>query len=830
MIGSPDLVAFTKEADFHENGHDTFGLPEELSGLKYPSPEDVNPWSKISSGKFKKDFILLSEFSEQVGPQPLLTVPPESKAWGTFDLNHFSLRIMSVDYQTALAGSPGYSSTKLNFVEDSKVVLAESSEGVFAYVHHLTLYDLEARGFVRPFCLAYVSTDENKIIQQLLQLSVEFGKVSECLKTGNRKNFANELEIKLRDLEYTRVLMLRELEKELDNASVEWEGQSNGKLIPEGNREDAKPNDTFLSCEHEVKLMHNAYKSSGTGDYVHDSKSANHEQNGKESKDKKSCVNAQSNKDELPSVEKMIEDYKTLLKQITHYPIRKLREPEFSPYEPDEFPHFFETDFDSQVAGPESSGFTSLNSPLHSLQAIDSISSRFDKHLKTLEELCDDFFHQQALQQLYDIEKQFREDACVLHTQQICQKHLCNLKSTNFLFEDVLHNEADLKIGHYPVLQPSFIPPTRIPSEPVSIDSYTSCVEMVPIKLEFGGPSKRPSVLNNDYTQVDFQSLISVTSPEETDLEDLNTISTKGRQENMECCSTLMKTSISSGDSIEVLGTERSFKSQRSTTSVDSVLQRAPPISITTSLEGQKPGRVPTRRTCSEDSIEVLCTTESIRPEELRASYPCAIDEESQEQETDEKDCSEKQGESVEHNPEHQALETMDPQSIQATLTLTPPDYPVILMQNATSFPNPCTAKESVPQLLFEDACLTVPDDSSDCFSHQSITASTSSEFNFSTSLDQLQSRTRRRKGRVGRAALKFLRQFPFAVHAVFSLLSGRTLVVLGSEEAAVRQLVTALSMYMPHPRGCRESIHAWTSAPLQLSDLLNWKLIGFNR
>ena len=42
----------------------------------------------------------------QVGPQPLLTIPDDPKVFGTFDLNYFSLRIMSVDYQASFVGHP----------------------------------------------------------------------------------------------------------------------------------------------------------------------------------------------------------------------------------------------------------------------------------------------------------------------------------------------------------------------------------------------------------------------------------------------------------------------------------------------------------------------------------------------------------------------------------------------------------------------------------------------------------------------------------------------------------------------------------------------------
>uniref|UniRef100_A0AAV2KFQ2 UDENN FLCN/SMCR8-type domain-containing protein n=1 Tax=Knipowitschia caucasica TaxID=637954 RepID=A0AAV2KFQ2_KNICA len=211
MIGSPDVVAFTKEEDYGQSNPEPWPpVPEEFSIPLYP-PVDSNPWAKTSYAKFTKDFILISEFSEQVGPQPLLTIPDEPKVCGTFDLNYFSLRIMSVDYQASFVGHPpGSAYPRLSFVEDSRVVLGDSKEGAFAYVHHLTLYDLEARGFVRPFCMAYVSADERKIMLQFQELSLRFSQASECLKAGNRRAFAKELQRKLQDLEYTHSVLQQE--------------------------------------------------------------------------------------------------------------------------------------------------------------------------------------------------------------------------------------------------------------------------------------------------------------------------------------------------------------------------------------------------------------------------------------------------------------------------------------------------------------------------------------------------------------------------------------------------------------------------------------------
>lgn len=136
----------------------------------------------------------------------MLTIPDDPAVIGSFDLNHFSVRIMSVDYQASgpLPSSPSShasSGPRLNFSEDSKVILGDSAEDAFAYVQYLTLYDLQARGMVRPFCMAYVCSDQSKLMENFVELSSCFSQASDSLKTGNRQAFSMELQRKLTDLE-----------------------------------------------------------------------------------------------------------------------------------------------------------------------------------------------------------------------------------------------------------------------------------------------------------------------------------------------------------------------------------------------------------------------------------------------------------------------------------------------------------------------------------------------------------------------------------------------------------------------------------------------------
>lgn len=48
----------------------------------------------------------------------------------------------------------------------------------YAQVHHLTLFDITARGFVRPVTLAYVTKDPHKILGSFADFVRRFGEVS----------------------------------------------------------------------------------------------------------------------------------------------------------------------------------------------------------------------------------------------------------------------------------------------------------------------------------------------------------------------------------------------------------------------------------------------------------------------------------------------------------------------------------------------------------------------------------------------------------------------------------------------------------------------------
>ncbi|XP_070568600.1 guanine nucleotide exchange protein smcr8a-like isoform X2 [Ptychodera flava] len=190
--GYSEVAAYSQapEIFFEEDDVEMIAeLPPHLA----PHVRVPHPW--LTNASFKEDFILISEFSEQEGPKPLITIPTD--AAGSFDLNAFAVKIMAVDFQ--MVGGAQFS-----VASDTQIVVEEDKERAYAYVHHFTLYDTEARGFVRPFCMAYVSPDKRKIMNNFADFLKEFRKVSTYFKYGNRLQFLKDIEHGILDLHYTK--------------------------------------------------------------------------------------------------------------------------------------------------------------------------------------------------------------------------------------------------------------------------------------------------------------------------------------------------------------------------------------------------------------------------------------------------------------------------------------------------------------------------------------------------------------------------------------------------------------------------------------------------
>lgn len=301
--------------------------------------------------------------------------------------------------------------------------------------------------------------------------------------------------------------------------------------------------------------------------------------------------------EELEAVEHLIFSHRELLRQVTSYPNRKLKQPDFLPYDTTD-------SLTDPLLFPE---------PCHSLSSSASTSWKSGHRLKPLHELCNSYFLSLMKEQLADTERRLRGDRSVLRSARITCALSKRLSLVNFLFElcpedggEVESTEAELQ-GEMAMKRAA----DDLQSDPMSLESFLSCVEEIPIKLEAGEVAK-------------------VTPVHDVAME--------------------MAGSVSSSDSIEVLGTEKSYRLQqvvstpnsrgsresqrRSRTSQISLKSELEPLLFSTEAPagmtdashrraavdgGVRHVRAYARRENSEDSIEVLSTTDSILPDDLTA-------------------------------------------------------------------------------------------------------------------------------------------------------------------------------------------------------------------
>ncbi|KAM4535765.1 guanine nucleotide exchange protein smcr8a [Fundulus diaphanus] len=786
MIGSPDVVAFTKEDDYGQATPEALDLPEEFSIPLHPLA-DSNPWAKTSYAKFTKDFILISEFSEQVGPQPLLTIPDDPKVCGTFDLNYFSLRIMSVDYQASFVGHPpGSGYPRLSFVEDSRVVLGDSKEGAFAYVHHFTLYDLEARGFVRPFCMAYVAADEKKIMLQFQELSLRFSQASECLKAGNRRAFAKELQRKLQDLEYTHSVLQRE----------------------EGLQREAGP-----QCVYSAHTVEKA--------------------------------------NELANVEKSIYEHRDLLKQISAYHRHPRRDPHAASCQKcmSECLRECEELLDkyAKLANPlgyserVSKGKSQLDDdggeeeadedddeaikrrPSYTPQLIKAKSAKcFDKRLKNLRELCEETFHEATVELLKETERSFRGDLCYLYTQRLDKALRRKQKIVNFLFEEDLDDNVDDEAETLrPFCAVNHATDNFMHLNPPHIVLGSEALELDGLKPQ-GAPD--PACETTTTQELRLLGIHLDSSPSDQTLE---------TQESSEGTK-----SFSSDKS----GTDQAEKQE----SLASINTEGPdPDSDLTPEPDQN--AYPERESSSEDmettAGEDDCDTgqdqtpvsllEVVSELEARNGNECEFGARSELLVPMDTACCMAQEGFLYEAGDPDAVLCLGPNSNlipSQTLVVNQEPHAMHPIQDeytvgSPSSEGPTTGLELPVGVLGDAVSQTSMEDGSDC----TMSASTGSD-RAASPLGYGGSVTLRQRKKAGQGALRFVRQYSFAMQALWCLLSGRTLVVLGADEGRVRRLVSALALFVPNPGKSGERVQPWLSCPFTLTDLHRWKLIGLQR
>lgn len=153
-------------------------------------------------GQYSDDFILICEFSEIEGPKPLLSIPNDAGA--DFNKNEYALHLMCVDFHSHNPIQNNENEKKFRFSADTTIVnFWDKTAQITSCIQHFTLYDIEARGFVRPFCMAYISND-HKAVEFFENIKEKFSQVTDLFRKGNLVLFKQELEQKCSDLRYTR--------------------------------------------------------------------------------------------------------------------------------------------------------------------------------------------------------------------------------------------------------------------------------------------------------------------------------------------------------------------------------------------------------------------------------------------------------------------------------------------------------------------------------------------------------------------------------------------------------------------------------------------------
>ncbi|XP_028311635.1 guanine nucleotide exchange protein smcr8a isoform X2 [Gouania willdenowi] len=616
--------------------------------------------------------------------------------------------------------------------------------------------------------MAYVATEEKKIMLQFQELSLRFSQASECLKAGNRRAFAKELQRKLRDLEYTHSVLQRE----------------------EGLQREAGP-----QCIYSAHTVEKA--------------------------------------NELANVEKSIFEHRDLLRQISSYHHRPRRDPHAaacnkcvtecwseceelleryaklaSPFcfnEEERRTEEGQHQFDEEgVERLDEGDDTSVKRRLsYTPQLIKAKSTKcFDKRLKTLQELCDSTFYEATVELLKETERSFRGDLCYMHTRRL-EKSLCRKQRvTNFLFEEEVGDDDEEKETLRPFCAVNHTRDTFPLSNPPPIVLGTELLEFD--QLEPSPPPVRSSTVR--HTQDSELGLV------ESHFESSPSDQTLETQESSE----ETKGSFSSDKSGTCAAAEAQHDNSSDLTPDPDPERESSSEEVETTAGGEEGDQTPV------SFLDVMCELEALQengsegqtqPLLLPIDTACCIPQEGFLYESEAQICLTPKS----PQPCQISVVNQEPQS----LFPLPDDYTM----GTPCLQNPAAGLELPVGSLGDGVSHTSAEDGSDC----TISTSTGSD-STALSLGYGGVVTLRQRKKAGHGALRFVRQYPFAMQALWCLLSGRTLVVLGADEGRVRRLVSALALFVPGPGKYGEKVQAWLSCSITLTDLQRWKLIGLQR
>ena len=469
--------------------------------------------------------------------------------------------------------------------------------------------------------------------------------------------------------------------------------------------------------------------------------------------------------------------------------------------------------------------------PSYTPQLIKAKSAKcFDKRLKTLQELCDTTFYEATMELLKETESSFRGELCYLHTRRLDKTIRRRQRVINFLFEEDLGDDDEDDCGtlrplcavNHAVNNHTLLnaPPIVLGPEPLELDSLGT--------PDFPDPASETS-----HTRESELGLM------ESHLESSPSDQTLETQESSE----ETKGSFSSDKS--GIGPEEKQQSLASVRSEppDADSNLTPDPDHNTDLERESSSEEMETTAGEEDGddggnqtpvslLEVVSELEASREDDCETvsdgacemesdllvpiDTACCMAQEGFLYEASSSKADPHLGHSSHHHPSQTLVVNQEPQAL-------------LPLQDDYAVGSPClespAAGVELPVGLLGDAVSRTSADGSDC----TMSASAGSDRAASPQGYGGVVTLRQRK-KAGQGALRFVRQYPFAMQALWCLLSGRTLVVLGADEGRVRRLVAALALFVPGPGKCGERVQAWLSCPFTLTDLQRWKLIGLQR
>lgn len=560
---------------------------------------------------------------------------------------------------------------------------------------------------------------------------------------------------------------------------------------------------------------------------------------------------------ELANVEKSIYEHRDLLKQISSYHLHPRRDPhavtcqkcvtkclneceelleKYSKLPANPFSHTDKVrkgeEGQSRIEDEGGDGEVEEEDegikrrPSYTPQLIKAKSAKcFDKRLKTLKELCDETFYEATVELLKETERNFRGDLCYLHTRRLDRSLRRKLRVTDFLFEEDLDDDEDdagtlrpfCAVNHaadnYTLLKP---PPIVLGSEPVELDALEPPDPLDPASE---GSHTQESELGPGESQLESspsdQTLETQESSEETKesfSSDKSGVIQAEKQRSVAC----MKSEPPDPDSDLTpdpdhntdLERESSSEEMETTAEEDDNGGNQTPVSLLEVVSELEATR--------EDECEGL--TDEVQSDLLvPLDTACCMAQEGFLYEASPPEAVPRLGSSSHSQSSQTFVVNQEPQALLPIQD----DYTV----GSPSSESPAAGLELPVGPLGDAVSRTSVEDGSDC----TMSASTGSD-RAASPVGYGGVVTLRQRKKAGQGALRFVRQYPFAMQALWCLLSGRTLVVLGADEGRVRRLVAALALFVPAPGNCGERIQAWLSCPFTLTDLQRWKLIGLQR